>query len=336
MSPAISSSTKELSKELAAETAIEKNSSSSLTKQNTSLTEIESKDEMIQNEHQTNKIVLSVLDVEITSLHEIPNTLKEYCNNLIVNSAKNYGWAYQIVSPKSLSATLDILEAALQFHYELPAGEIYIYPNVLLKTICIIPDKNSIDITASLIEQKTGVILKQARKSGLLKDLPLLFDRVTRTLLIEDEKLIIIDSYPQGADTYIKEGNSYANIGKTPVFVYKKNNQDLEISLKKKGYINIERILTIDTDARTFTLKLQPETKGVLFFLETGVPNARVFVNDEYVAITGIDGQALLPPFAEGVYTLTITAKDYKPYQGSLEITSLNLSRTVKVQMVKK
>lgn len=332
----ISSSAKERSKELVIGTPTEQDRAGSPVKENTPVPVSETGAEKAPNEQQTNKVVLSVLAVEITSPSRISNTLREQCNTLVVSSAKNYGSDYQIVSPKSLAATLDILEEALQYQYEPPAEDTYTYPNVLLKTICIIPDQRSIDITAMLIEQKNGVILKQASTSGLLKDLPLLIDRVSRNLFRSAEKLIIIDSYPQGADAHILEGNNYKNYGKTPIFVYLKNEeQHVQISLKKKGYIELQKSLSIGTDSGTFTLYLQPETNGFVFFLETAVPDARIYINDEYVGITDKNGRALLPPLREGTYNLAITAKGYKPYQGFIEISRLNFSRTITVQLEK-
>jgi len=98
-------------------------------------------DELIKN-----KLILSILPVEFVVSGTINDTLKTQCNTLVVSSAKNNGTAYHIVSYQSLTSTVATLEQALQFQYELPVGETYVYPNLLLKTVCLIPDANTLEL----------------------------------------------------------------------------------------------------------------------------------------------------------------------------------------------
>lgn len=287
-------------------------------------------DELIKN-----KIIISILPVEFVSSITINDTLKAQCNSLLVSSAKSNGTEYHIVSAQSLSSTVATLEQALQFQYELPVGETYVYPNLLLKTVCLIPNANTVELTGSLIHQSTSIILKQTTIRGSQKELPILIDRLIQSLLRSEDTLIVIDTYPQDAVVYLKKEMEYINIGHSPVFFPIDVNKELYVSLRKKGYKDYNGIIKIDDNSRTILINLLPDTTGIIYTIQTGVAGARIFIDGEYVTATDKNGNAVLPPYKEGIYDIAINAKGYKVYKSKIEISRLNLSRVELINLEK-
>jgi len=171
-----------------------------------------------------------------------------------------------------------------------------------------LPISNEVDIPYNIENitiEKDGFFAKEINLD--LKP----FDKknLSITLIPVDE--ILVESNPSQANVFV-DGKL---VGKTPLTV-KRSNFDI-ISLEKEGYLST-RLKDLPQDDRIL-IELE---KGVELFVDSEPKDAGVFLDDEYIGSTPMQGL-----FPNGTYNLTLSKLGYVSKDLMIELTQNGLNK---------
>jgi len=171
-----------------------------------------------------------------------------------------------------------------------------------------LPTSNEVDIPYNLekiIIEKDGFFAKEIN----LELKPFDKKNLSVTLIPIDE--ILLESNPPQANVFV--GGKL--VGKTPITV-KRSNFDI-ISLEKEGYL-VKTLKDFPQDDRIL-IELE---KGIELFVDSEPKDVGVFLDDEYVGSTPMQGL-----FPNGTYNLTLSKLGYVSKDLMIELTQNGLNK---------